>query len=120
MKMFIIIGIMILLVISGIFIYRNLRESSINKKILADTLAIFEDDGVNYYLLGIDHVPDDQVNEYDILEFSGNGDYFLNLSLMFGNYPKKYHVGTYYLHIIPEASIFRIESLFITGEEFKN
>jgi hypothetical protein len=120
MKMYIIIGITGLLIISGICVYKNGRENNMNKKIPENTLAIFEDTGENYYLLEIDRVPDDQVNEYDILEFSGNGDYFLNLSLMFGNYPKKYHVGTYYLHIIPESSIFRIESLFITGEEFKN
>ena len=81
------------------------------KKTPENTLAVFEIDGEINYL---------QYVELDNeIEPTANGDFYLNYSFIWGNYPRCYNAGSAILHIIPEDNMYKIETQYISGGTYK-
>jgi hypothetical protein len=113
MKMYIILGITGLLIISGICVYKNGRENNMNKKIPENTLAVFADNKETVYLLSVGLINGSDGEYYaDMIDenFTGNGDYIIQYITITGNYPKDYDGITCSLHIIPQNGIYKFES----------
>ena len=121
--MYIIIGIIVLLIISGICIYVYAKENNMNKKLPESTLAVFEINNETVYLLYVGLI-DRNDGEYaaDMIDesFKGNGDYFIQYSIIEGNYPKDYIDIGCSLHIIPQNGIYKFESRLETMSEIRN
>jgi hypothetical protein len=113
-KMYIIIGIIGLLIISGICVYKNGQENNMNKKIPKNTLAVFEVNNETVYLLYVELINRNDSEYYaDMIDenFIGNGDYIIQYTTITGNYPKDYTENWALIHIIPQNDIYKFESM---------
>jgi hypothetical protein len=128
MKMYIIVGIMVLFIILGICVYIYGQENNTKKNLPENTLAVFEINNETVYLLYvrlIDRKDSDAIADFIDYHSIGNGDYFIRYSIIKGNYPKTYNEAQRILHIIPQDSIYKFETIeenfyqTINYEEFR-
>ncbi|MDR1350339.1 MAG: hypothetical protein LBJ59_06100, partial [Zoogloeaceae bacterium] len=96
MKVYIIIGIMVLSIVLGICIYVYGQEKSIPE----NTLAVLQIEENSIYLMEIQKVPLEMHDES--MRIIGNGDYYIEYTTISKDYPQNYTMQTFYVHIIPE------------------
>jgi hypothetical protein len=80
-----------------------------------NTLAIFENDNKIVYLIEInDIIPSELLDNIQT-----DNDYFINYTLLEGDYPANYIKATFFLHIIPEETYYKFKACLVSFSFFE-
>jgi hypothetical protein len=80
-----------------------------------NTLAVFENDNKIAYLIDINNnIPSELLDNKQT-----DNDFFINYTLIEGDYPTNYNKITFFLHIIPEESYYKFKTCLIAFSFFE-